>query len=153
MNPETIKLILIAIALIALLLSSCSKPEEPRAAHPPEGLLPASAKGYELYSWRLGREWYHTLVTATNRAKTIEEITAGENVVDDTWVSLTLRGIHDLEVTIERLPAGTTLIWTGRQTLQQRGTHASIIRLPPHRHLNQVRTTCEEAGIGLQVEG
>ena len=73
MNPETIKLILIAIALIALLLSSCSKPEEPRAAHPPEGLLPASAKGHGLYSWRLGREWYHTLVSATNRAKTIEE--------------------------------------------------------------------------------
>ncbi|HUT20017.1 MAG TPA: hypothetical protein VM366_12760 [Anaerolineae bacterium] len=153
MSPETIKLILITIALIALLLSSCGKPEEPKVAHPPEGLLPASPKGYELYSWRLGREWYHTLVTATNRAKTVEEITAGENVVEDTWAMLTLRGIHDLEVTIERLPAGTALIWIGPQTLRRRGTYASIIRLPPHRHLIRVRTTCKETGIGLQVEG
>jgi hypothetical protein len=153
MNPETIKLILIAIALIALLLSSCSTPEEPKAAHPPEGMLPASAKGYELYSWQLGGEWYYTLVSATNRAKTIEEIMAGENVVEDTWVSLTLRGIHDLEATTERLPAGTALTWIGPRTLRQRGTHASIIRLPPHRHLTQVRATCEEAGLGMQVEG
>jgi len=93
------------------------------------------------------------LVTATNRAKTIEEITAGENMVEDTWVTLTLRGIHDLEATIERLPASTALIWIGPRTLRQRGTHASIIRLPPHRHLIQVWTTCEEAGIGMQVEG
>jgi hypothetical protein len=153
MNPETIKLILIAIALVALLLSSCSKPEEPKVAHPPDALLPMSDKGYELYSWRLGREWYHTLVTATDRAKTLEEITSGENIVGETSVSLTLRGIHDLEATIERLPARTAIAWIGPRALRQRGTRAGIIHLPSRRHLAQVRMMCDDMGVDMQVEG
>ncbi len=152
MNPERIKLILMAIALIVLLLSSCVKSEEPRAAHPPDALLPPSHGGYELYSWRLGRDWYHTLVTATDRAKTIEEITAGENVVADTWVSLILRGVHDLDATIARLPGQTAITWIGPRTLRQRGTRASIVRLPPRRHLSQVQATCAEVGVDIQVE-
>lgn len=153
MNPETIKLILMAIALVVLLLSSYTTSEEPKTAHPPDALLPASDDGYELYSWRLGRDWYHTLVTATQRAKTVEEVTVGENVVGDKWVSLTLRGIYDLDATIERLPVHTAITWLGPRALRQRGIRASLVRLPPQGHLDQVRATCSEMNINVQVEG
>ena len=44
--------------------------------------LPRSMKGYELYSWYAQQEgeWYYTLITATNRLKTWEEITSQEQV-------------------------------------------------------------------------
>lgn len=100
----------------------------------------------------MGRDWYHTLVTAPHRAKTIEELTAGENVVGDTWVSLTLRGVHDLDATIERLPDRTAIRWIGPHALRQRGTRASIVRLPPQQHLEEVQATCSEIGIDLRVQ-
>jgi hypothetical protein len=151
-NPETIKLILMAIALIVLLLSSCTASEEPKTALPPDSVLPASDHGYELYSWRLGRDWYHTLVTATRHAKTVEEITAGENVVADSWVRLTLRGLHDLVATLERLPVRTKIQWVGRRALQQRGMRPGLVRLPPRQALSQVQVTCRERDIDIRVE-
>ena len=152
MSPENVKLILIAVVLFMLLLSSCAQQREPRTAYPPDDLLPVSPTGYEVYSWQAGREWYHALITGTHRAKTIEEIIEGENVIGNAWVSLVLRGIHDLEATLSRLPPESTVAWIGPRALRQRGTDASLIRLPPRRQQGQVQVLCKEASIRLVIE-
>jgi hypothetical protein len=43
--------------------------------------LPHSMKGYELYSWSQDGEWHFTLITGTNRNKTLEEIISPSNTV------------------------------------------------------------------------
>src|SRR4030042_198608 len=48
--------------------------------------LPTSAKGHELYSWQEDSQWPFTLITGTNRNKTLEEIIANVNTVSaDGW--------------------------------------------------------------------
>ena len=49
--------------------------------------LPHSLKGYELYSWEEEGQWYFTLITGTNRTKTLEEITSKEDFISESgWV-------------------------------------------------------------------
>ena len=56
--------------------------------------LPSSMKGYELYSWPVEDEWHFTLITGTNRLKTVEEITSGEDVIDpEGWVRISVTGV------------------------------------------------------------
>ena len=47
----------------------------------PDNPLPHSFKGYELYSWQQDNQWNYTLITGTNRDKTVEEIITGNNTV------------------------------------------------------------------------
>jgi hypothetical protein len=151
-SPENIKLILIAVALLVLLFTSCTQQEEPRTAPPPDDPLPASPTGYEVYSWQAGREWYHALITGTRRAKTIEEIMGGENAIGNAWVSLIVRGIYDLEATIDRLPPESTVAWMGPRTLRRKGANANVIRLPPRGQRRQLQAACREASIRLLIE-
>jgi hypothetical protein len=54
--------------------------------HGDSGLLPQTTKGYELWAWEEGDVLWFTLVTGTNRAKTVAEVT--EKNVE------TIRGEH-----------------------------------------------------------
>lgn len=82
------------------------------AALPTPVLLPASMKGYELYSWQVGDEWYFTVITGTNRNKTVEEIKAEENVESkDGWVKITVIGAEELKNLLARIPAGESVFW------------------------------------------
>jgi len=59
--------IIIVLALVILVsgIAACSTTsKEP---------LPSSMKGYELYSWQEEGQWHFTLVTGTNRNKTLSE--------------------------------------------------------------------------------
>jgi hypothetical protein len=48
--------------------------------------LPHSIKGYELYSWSEYSQWHFTLITGTNRSKTLREIISIEDIVsEDGW--------------------------------------------------------------------
>ena len=47
------------------------------------GALPHSMKGYELYSWADDGQWHFTLITGTNRTKTMEEITSKEHLISE----------------------------------------------------------------------
>jgi hypothetical protein len=140
-------ILLLMAALLALLLSSCID-EEP--ALPVE--FPQSMKGYELYSWRSGKEWYFTLITGSNRLKTIAELTSRENVVEDDWVKITVARVPDLKATLDRLPAGAHVTWWGERDLPS-GSLISRARLelPPRPLVEEVRSHCSELGIGLEV--
>ena len=82
------------------------------AARPTPVLLPASMKGYELYSWQVGDEWLFTLITGTNRNKTVEEIKASDNSeTPDGWVKITVMGAEELKNLLARIPAGESVFW------------------------------------------
>lgn len=152
MALENVELVVLSVVLVALLWSSCApEPKPPPTTAPPTEPLPPSMKGYELYSWQVGGEWYFTLVTGTDRLKTYQEVTIGRKDVADDWVELSVRGIHDLEASLAQLPAGTEVTWLGPRGLKQRGLKPGNLALPPRSTLQDVRSFCAQAGIELEV--
>ena len=67
--------------------------------------LPHSMKGYELYSWSANNQWYFTLITGTNRVKSLEEIISNENTVTpDGWVRISAQGVDSIKNVLNGLP-------------------------------------------------
>lgn len=152
MCPENVKLLLLTIILFALLLSSCrSEPQLPPTEPPPTVEIPRAAKGYELYSRQVGREWYFYLTEGTDRVKTYDEITAAENLIPEARVRYVVRGVHDIEATLEQIPTETCVLWMGPRTLKQIGVRPGDLALPPHKVVREVQTYCQEVGVHLEV--
>jgi hypothetical protein len=109
-------------------------------------------KGYELYSWKSGRAWRFTLITGTNRLKTLAEISSPESIVEDDWIKITVEGVPDLKAALDRLPSGTQVFWSGARRLESGSTTWQIDpRVPPQRLVKEVRSHCAELGIQLEV--
>lgn len=67
--------------------------------------LPRSMKGYELYSWLQDSQWHFTLITGTNRTKTMEEITSAEDYISEAgWVNVHVVGVDAIKEVLSRLP-------------------------------------------------
>ena len=72
--------------------------------------LPHSMKGYELYSWEEDNQWHFTLITGTNRTKTMEEITSREDFISETgWVKIRVVGADAIKDILSRLPQGESV--------------------------------------------
>jgi len=109
-------------------------------------------KGYELYSWQVDGAWWFTLITGTNRTKSLEEITSGEDVVsEDGWVRLHAQGLQALENLLQRLPEEEELFWAGAQWLQGAQTDGDGLALPPQEMVQDVKDHCERRGVVLHV--
>jgi hypothetical protein len=140
------KVLLLSATLLLLLLSGCTG-EEPLPSVP----LPRSMKGYELYSWQSGKAWRFTLVTGTNRLKTIAEITSREDVVEGDWVKITVEGAPDLKAALHRLPPGSQVVWWGARDLSPGSViPRARLDLPPEQLVQEIRSHC--AGLGIQLE-
>ena len=151
MHLEYTNLTILALVLIALMLSRFDSKKPPPVQYPPTEPLPPLSKGYELYSWQVGREWYYSLTSGTNRLKTYDEITLDENRVEASRVKLTIQGVYDLEATLEQLPPGAMVTWWGPKKLWQAGMRPGNLALPSHRVVDDVQTHCQELGIHLHV--
>jgi hypothetical protein len=82
--------------------------------------LPHSMKGYELYSWSEGSQWYFTLVTGTNRNKTLEEIISNVNIIsEDEWVHIHVVGVEAIETVLSRLPQNEYIFRTDYRYYQR----------------------------------
>ena len=141
---------LVCAVLLALLLYGCASEnvEPPPAA----ATLPRSFKGYELYSWRSGRTWYFTLITGTNRLKTLDEITSRQNIEEGDWTKITAAGVADLESVLSRLPSGTQVFWDGAHPTEPGTTQSQIrLRMPPRRLIREIQTHCAELGLQLDT--
>lgn len=80
--------------------------------------LPATTKGYELYAWDESGALSFTLITGTNRLKTVSELVAADAGVEEgEWVVIHGDGLDALERVLERVPAGTSVILTSLQGL------------------------------------
>ena len=114
--------------------------------------LPDSMKGYELYSWKDGQEWYFTLITGTNRVKPYEEIVSIDSVVTGTgWVKRTGQGTENLESMLSQLPEGETVTWIGDRWLERVGAPVGKIRLPGPDVMDKIESHCLRPAIQLQV--
>lgn len=102
--------------------------------------LPHSMKGYELYSWQVGDNWYFTLITGTNRIKTYEEITSDENIESD-WVKITVKGVNSIKEILSRLPKNEWVSWSNSRLPQ--------FTLPNEEMVEDIKNYCEKAGLKL----
>jgi len=76
--------------------------------------LPRSMKGYELYSWLDGGEWHFTLITGTNRNKSLSEITTDESTISESgWNNIHCTGVEAIKEVLGKLPDGQFVIWLG----------------------------------------
>jgi hypothetical protein len=95
---------LLLVVLLVPIFSSCSSKAE--------GPLPHSMKGYELYSWQEQGQWHFTLITGTNRIKTLEEIISGDDTVSkDGWVRIHAVGVDAVKALLGRVPVSEWVSW------------------------------------------
>lgn len=137
--------LLICIVLALFTLISCrsneSTPQTPRGVETP---LPRSMKGYELYSWQVENEWYFTLITGTNRLKSYEEITSGEDVVsEDGWIKITVKSVGSIEATLSQLPEGEAIFWLTRRI--------PGFSFPSEEIIDDIKAYCDQLGLKLEV--
>ena len=139
--------------VVALMFSGCGHSKHsPQTANTPAAPFPHSMKGYELYSWTVGSEWYFTLMTGTNRLKAYDEITSGENTVsEDGWVKVTVAGVDSIKAVLGQVPAGEQVIWMGKERLEQVQGIEGDLTLPGREIVDEIEWYCEESGIELHV--
>jgi hypothetical protein len=89
-------------------------------------------KGYELYSWQEGNQWHFSLLTGTNRLKTLDEIKAPDTVLSD---------VDALTSRLKNIPAGQYVTWSSGETLA----------FPPENILKQVEQVCKEQGLVINM--
>lgn len=117
----------------------------------PTGTLPSSAKGYELYSWRSGKAWRYTLVTGSNRRKTVAEVTSGENEIDGEWIKITVEGVPALATLLDLLPAETVVFWTVPDLPSGWAAPWVRLALPPESTIEAMREHCAQQRVRLDV--
>jgi hypothetical protein len=114
--------------------------------------LPRSMKGYELYTWYVEEEdaWYYTLVTGTNRVKSLAEIsTPGSVITAGDWVKITVRGIDSFRSVLDLLPEGEIVIWLDAGRLE--GAPELEEAFPDQAVVREIERHCQRRSIRLDV--
>ena len=115
------------VILLCVLLSGCRTAVRPAATRAAE-----SMKGFELYSWQDGSQWKFSLLTGTNREKTLDEITSTDTVLD---------GVDALRSALEIISPGQTITWSAKDPLS----------FPPDDIIQQVEQICKDQGLIFNI--
>jgi hypothetical protein len=115
--------------------------------------LPRSMKGYELYSWQAGEAWHFTLITGTNRNKSPDEVTSGEDYISEVgFIKISVTDVKNLEAVVSKIPAKESVSWLA--DLRAEENPATIqFGLPPEETVQAVKGWAVKYGIDLIVEG
>jgi hypothetical protein len=112
--------------------------------------LPRSFKGYELYYWSEDGQWHFTLITGTNRIKTIEEITSKGDFVSETgWVKIQVVGADAIKDVLSRLPEGESVFWCDELHIGQ--STETDLQLPPEQIADAIEEYAEQCGLDFVV--
>ena len=112
--------------------------------------LPRSFKGYELYSWEDEGQWHFTLITGTNRLKTIEEITSQGDFVSETgWVKIQVVGADAIKDVLSRLPEGESVFWCDELHIGQ--STETDLQLPPEQIADAIEEYAKQCGLDFVV--
>ena len=112
--------------------------------------LPGSFKGYELYSWEEEGQWHFTLITGTDRTKTIEEITSKEDFISETgWVKIQVVGGDAIKDVLSRLPEGESVFWCDELHIGQ-STEIDL-QLPAEQIVNAIEEYAKQCGLDFVV--
>jgi hypothetical protein len=118
------------------------------------GPLPRSMKGYELYSWELDSGWHFTLITGTNRNKTLEEITSPGNTESaDGWVKIHVIGVEGIKAVLGRVPEGEFVSWNFGQFVLPTEQAVAKLVLPPEDIVNEIKDFTKQCGLDFMVWG
>lgn len=111
-----------------------------------------SMKGYELYSWSEDSQWHFTLITGTNRIKTMEEIISKEDFISESgWVKIHVVGLEDIKDTLSRLPQGESIFWCDELHIgQTTGTNINL-QLPPEQITDTIKEYAKQCGLDFKV--
>jgi hypothetical protein len=114
--------------------------------------LPHSMKGYELYSWQEGSQWHFTLITGTNRNKTLEEIISSEDFVSEAgWVHIHVVGIDAIKAVLGKLPQDESIFWLAGMRSEQTPQAGVKIILPAEAVINTIKEHAMSCGLDLMV--
>ena len=114
--------------------------------------LPHSMKGYELYSWEEDNHWHFTLITGTNRTKTMEEITSKEDFVSETgWVKIQVVGADAIKDVLNRLPQNESVFWCDELHIGQTTETNIDLQLPPEQITDAIREHAEQCGLDFAI--
>jgi hypothetical protein len=137
-------IILLSLVLLLTSLAACNT-----ASKEP---LPGSMKGYELYSWQENGQWHFTLITGTNRNKTLEEITTGQSeVTEGGWVNLKAVGLDEIKDILSRVPEGQWVSWSSGKFVAEPGGSEIKLELPTQNIIEKVQAHAEKCELNLQV--
>jgi hypothetical protein len=118
---------LFLVVLLAVFLSGCKTAAQTVATLPAE-----SMKGYELYSWQEGDQWKFSLLTGTNREKTLDEIQSTDVALD---------GVDALRSALQGISPGQTITWSAKEHLA----------FPPDEILQQIEQICRNQGLTCNI--
>jgi len=142
------------VVVVAVIVSACAplSVSTPTPSAIVATTLPHSTKGYELYSWQADHQWHFTLITGTNRVKSLEEIIANENTVTaDGWVRISVQGVNAIQNVLGGLPQHEEIFWVDKQWLEQAQIQADPITLPPQETIDVVQEYCKQLELELYV--
>jgi hypothetical protein len=115
--------------------------------------LPHSMKGYELYSWSENNQWHFTLITGTNRIKTLKEIISKEDCISESgWVKAHVLSMDEIKEVLGRLPQGESVFWCDGMRLLQTAETNTNIQLPPEQIANAIKEHGERCGLHFTIE-
>lgn len=114
--------------------------------------LPHSMKGYELYSWQADNQWHFTLITGTNRTKTLEEIVSENSYIPETGpVKIHVVGATALEEILKKIPQGEFVIWCDELHIGQITDDDIDFRLPPEQITDEIKEYAGQCGLDFTI--
>jgi hypothetical protein len=115
--------------------------------------LPHSVKGYELYSWQEGSQWHFTLITGTNRNKTLEEIISNEDIIsEDGWVQIHVVGVDAIKAVLSKLRQGEKILWLARPRAEQTPPSNINFMLPPEPIIDSIKEHAGQCDLDLLIQ-
>jgi hypothetical protein len=108
--------------------------------------LPSSMKGYELYSWQEKDGWHFTLITGTDRSKTLEEIISGEYFISEMgWVNIHCTGVEAIKAAFGKVPPGQWVSWRDGAFVSE----GDKLTLPPQDIIDNIKDYAMERGLNF----
>jgi hypothetical protein len=115
--------------------------------------LPHSMKGYELYSWQENDIWHFTLITGTNRNKTLEEIISKVNIIsEDGQVHVHVVGVEAIKSVLSKLPQNEEIFWLARLRSEQTPQGSVNITLPSVPAIDTIKEHAGRCGLDFLVQ-
>jgi hypothetical protein len=134
---------LLLVVLLVPIFSSCSSKAE--------GPLPHSMKGYELYSWQEQGQWHFTLITGTNRNKTLEEIVSNVNPSKEDWVNIHMTGVEAIKAVLKRIPPNEWVSWQAQGFVIPPDEAKVKLALPPADIVKEIKDYVANLGFNFYV--
>jgi hypothetical protein len=142
------KQILLVMLSLIVLFTGCSKDssqiQEPiHQINLNDSTFPHSMKGWDLYSWPNGSDWYYSILVGTNRLKSCDEVMTSEAIVI---------GMDSLKTALDKFPEGENIIWIGRSWLDECwNDNFGNLSLPPRDIVDEIKQYCADVDLTLDI--